>query len=198
MALDLARRFPPDVGVFDVMLHEGPQGPDGMDGYEICRQLRERGFDRPIIFLTARSSEADKLVGFGVGADDYVTKPFSLMELKARIEARLRRAGGARRVHRFGEVSIDLDQLKVTHADSEERLSKRERDLLRYFLHNKGRILTRDDLLRQVWEYKAGIATRTVDTHVLTLRKKLRDRASSPRFIETLHGVGYKFIATEG
>lgn len=197
-ALDLAERHPPDVAVLDVMLHEGPAGPDAMDGYEICKALRESGFDRPVIFVTARSSEQDKLVGFEMGADDYVTKPFSLLELKARVEACLRRAGGVKRIHRFDDVTIDLDQYTIERPDKTERLSNRERDLLQFFIQNRGRILSREELLKRVWGYKAGIATRTVDTHVLTVRKKLGDDAQNPKFIETLHGVGYQFIAEGG
>ncbi len=197
-ALEQAESFSPDVAVLDVMLHEGPGGPDEMDGYQICQALRKSGFDRPVIFLTARSGEQDKLVGFEFGADDYVTKPFSLPELKARIQACLRRAGGARRTYRFGEVTIDLDQYTVRRPDGDARLSNRERDLLEFFIQNRGRILTREELLKRVWGYKAGIATRTVDTHVLTVRKKLGDNAQNPQFIETLHGVGYQFIAQEG
>ena len=197
-ALDLAERFPPDVAVLDVMLHEGPAGMDAMDGYEICRTMRDNGFDRPVLFLTARSGEQDKLVGFELGADDYVTKPFSLLELKARIEACLRRAGGERRVYRFGPVTVDLEHYTIQRPDKIERLSNRERDLLNFFIQNRGRILSREELLRRVWGYKAGIATRTVDTHVLTVRKKLGDDAQNPQFIETLHGVGYQFIGREG
>ena len=197
-ALALAERYSPDIAVLDVMLHEGPAGVDGMDGYEICRSLRDNGFDRPVIFLTARATEQDKLVGFEVGADDYVTKPFSLMVLKARIEANLRRVGGAKKVYRFGNVEVDLDKYVIRHPDHEEKLSNRERDLLYFFIKNRGRILSRDQLLREVWGYKSGIATRTVDTHVLTVRKKLGDSAQEPQFIETLHGVGYQFIAQEG
>ena len=197
-ALEVAERFAPDVAVLDVMLHEGPGGMDEMDGYQICQALRSSGFDRPIIFLTARTGEKDKLVGFEFGADDYVTKPFSLPELKARVTACLRRAGGARRTFRFGETVVDLDQYTIKRTDGEARLSNRERDLLEFFIQNRGRILTREELLKRVWGYKAGIATRTVDTHVLTVRKKLGDNAQNPQFIETLHGVGYQFIAKEG
>lgn len=196
-ALDLAARHPPDIAVMDVMLHEGPAGPDGMDGFEICRQLRQQGFDRPVIFLTARSTEQDKLLGFELGADDYVTKPFSLLVLKARVD-RLIKKVGTRKLYRFGDVEIDLDKYLIRRPDKTERLSNRERDLLEYFIQNSGRILSRDLLLRQVWGYKSGIATRTVDTHVLTVRKKLGDNAQTPQFIETLHGVGYQFIASEG
>ncbi len=198
-AIDLADQNPVDIAVLDVMLQEGPAGLEGMDGFEICRSLRESGFDRPVIFLTARASEQDKLLGFELGADDYVTKPFSLLELKARVEANLKRVGGARSVYRFGDVEVDLDSYEIRHPGGDsERLSNRERDLLRYFIEHAGKIIPRDELLRRVWEYKAGIATRTVDTHVLTVRKKLRDDAASPRFIQTLHGVGYQFIAKEG
>ncbi len=193
-ALETAGSFHPDVAVLDVMLHEGPGGIESMDGYEILRGLREAGYERPVIFLTARSGEQDKLLGFELGADDYVTKPFSLPELKARVQACLRRAGGSRRVFGFGDVQVDLDQYTITRPDKMERLSNRERDLLEFFLKNRGRILSRDELLKKVWGYKAGIATRTVDTHVLTVRKKLGDNAQQPRFIETLHGVGYQFI----
>jgi DNA-binding response OmpR family regulator len=197
-ALDLAHRVAPDVAVLDVMLHEGPAGPDAMDGYEICRALRDSGFERPVIFLTARNSEQDKLVGFELGADDYVTKPFSLPELAARVQACLRRSGGAKNIFTFDEVVIDFDVNEIRHPDRVEKLSKRERDLLEFFLYNRHRILSREELLRKVWGYKAGIATRTVDTHVLTVRKKLGDDAAQPRFVETLHGVGYQFIAKGG
>ncbi|MEL6349231.1 MAG: response regulator transcription factor [Myxococcota bacterium] len=197
-ALELAERFPPDIAVMDVMLHEGPAGPDGMDGFEICRNLREQGFEQPVIFLTARSTEQDKLLGFEMGADDYVTKPFSLLVLEARVKKRIDNMGGPRKVYKFHDVEIDLDKYVIRHPGGTERLSNRERDLLQHFINNRGRILSRDVLLKQVWGYRSGIATRTVDTHVLTVRKKLGDNAQNPRFIETLHGVGYQFIAEEG
>lgn len=197
-ALDLANRFPPDVAVLDIMLHEGPAGTDAMDGFEICRTLRENGFDRPVLFLTGRTGEQDKLLGFELGGDDYVTKPFSLLELKARIDAMLRRAP-ARTVYRFGDVEVDLDNYEIRRGDGTiERLTNRERELLRFFIDNRGRILDRDALLERVWGYSANINTRTVDTHVLTVRKKLGDDATNPKFIQTLFGVGYQFIAREG
>jgi DNA-binding response OmpR family regulator len=181
----------------DVMLHEGPEGPNGMNGYEVCKALRESGFDRPVIFLTARTSDEDKLIGFKLGADDYVTKPYSMPVLKARVDATLRRAGGARSLFKFGDTEVDLDNYEIRRPDRTERLSNRERDLLRYFIENRGRIIPRDQLLKKVWDYNTGIATRTVDTHVLTVRKKLGDNAQEPKFIQTLHGVGYQFIAEE-
>jgi len=197
-ALRLASRYPPDVAVLDVMLQEGPGGPDGMDGFEICHALRQRKFRGPVIFLTARTAEADKLMGFELGADDYITKPFSLLELQARVKAALRRSGGARSVYRFGEVEVDLDNYVIRRPGKEERLSNREQELLRYLIENSGKVLPRETLLTTIWEYNPNVTTRTVDTHILNVRKKLGDNAQNPRFIETLHGVGYKFIATEG
>jgi DNA-binding response OmpR family regulator len=196
-ALHLAQTKLPDIAVLDVMLHESGGGKGEVDGFEICKQLRDNGFDRPVIFLTARSSEEDKLLGFEVGADDYVTKPFSLPELLARVNANLRRVGGVK--HQFsyaGNIVVDLDMHEIRHGSEIEQLSKRERDLLAFFIKNSGKILTRDQLLQEVWGYKSGVHTRTVDTHVLTVRKKLRDNAQVPQFIQTLHGVGYKFIGS--
>ncbi len=198
-ALKLAARFPPDLALLDVMLHEGPSGPGGMDGYEICHALRERKFRGPVIFLTARTTEADKLMGFELGADDYVTKPFSLLELQARVKAALRRAGGARSIYHFGDVEVDLDNYVIRReGESEERLSNREQELLRYLIEHRGKVLPRETLLTSIWEYSPNVTTRTVDTHILNVRKKLGDSAQNPRFIETLHGVGYRFIAQEG
>ncbi|MEC7983981.1 MAG: response regulator transcription factor [Myxococcota bacterium] len=196
-ALEVAQNKKPDIAVLDVMLHEGPSGDGEVDGFEICRLLREKGFDRPVIFLSARSSEEDKLIGFDVGADDYVTKPFSLPVLLARVRANLRRVGVSRRTFVYEGVEIDLEMHEIRHGEDKEQLSRRERDLLAYFIKNKNQILSRDQLLKEVWGYKKGVTTRTVDTHVLTIRKKLRDNAQSPLFIQTLHGVGYKFIGNE-
>jgi DNA-binding response OmpR family regulator len=195
-ALDLARRYPPDVVVLDVMLNEGPE-PEH-DGFDVCKALREDEFAGPVIFLTARTTETDKLTGFALGADDYVTKPFSLLELKARVSAVLRRTGGGRSVYRFGEVEVDLDNYVIRHGDGEERLSNREQELLRYLIEHRGTVLPRGELLTGIWKYSPNVTTRTVDTHILNVRKKLRDDAANPKFIETLHGVGYRFIAHEG
>ncbi len=195
-ALDIARRHPPDVAVLDVMLNEGPE-PEH-DGFDVCKALRDEEYDGPVIFVTARTSEADKLTGFDLGADDYVTKPFSLLELKARVSAVLRRTGGARSIYRFGDIEVDLDNYVIRHTDGEERLSNREQELLRYLIEHRGTVLPRGELLTGIWKYSPNVTTRTVDTHILNVRKKLRDDAASPRFIETLHGVGYRFIASEG
>jgi len=196
-AVEIALSHRPDIAVMDVMLHEGPGGPLGMDGFEACRAIRDRGFDRPVLFLTAKLAEQDTLQGFAAGGDDYITKPFSLLELKARIDANLRRAGLSHRLYNFGELEIDLERYTIRHPNHIERLRSRERDLLRCFIENRGRILSRESLLEQVWGSALHTSNRTVDTHVRTLRKKLRDDAHQPRFIETLHGVGYQFIAKE-
>jgi DNA-binding response OmpR family regulator len=195
-ALELYQRHPPDAVVLDVMLNEGPE-PD-RSGFDVCRALRDADYDGPVIFLTARTSEQDKLLGFELGADDYVTKPFSMPELKARISAVLRRTGGAKSVFRFGGVEVDLDNYVIRHEDGEERLSNREQELLRYLIEHRGKVLPRAELLTGIWRYSPNVTTRTVDTHILNVRKKLRDDAGRPMFIETLHGVGYRFIAQEG
>jgi len=195
-AVENATRFPPDVVVLDVMLNEGPE-PE-YDGFDVCRRIREDGYSGPVIFLTARTSEQDKLKGFELGADDFVTKPFSLLELKARITAVLRRSGGARSIYKFGEIEVDLDNYVIRQPDTEERLSNREQELLRYLIEHRGKVLPREELLTSIWRYSPNVTTRTVDTHILNVRKKLRDDAASPAFIETMHGVGYRFIAEEG
>ena len=195
-ALAVKGRTTPDVVVLDVMLNEGPEPQH--DGFDVCRALREGGYDGPVIFVTARTSEDDKLTGFDLGADDYVTKPFSLKELKARVQAVLRRVGSTKSLYRFGDVEVDLDNYVVRHGEETERLSNREQELLRYLIEHRGKVLQRGELLTGIWQYSPNVETRTVDTHILNVRKKLRDDASNPRFIETLHGVGYRFIATEG
>ena len=196
-ALEIHQSQPPDVVVLDVMLNEGPE-PE-RSGFDVCRALKEQGYDGPVIFVTARTSEQDKLLGFELGADDYVTKPFSLLELKARVSAVLRRVGGAKSVYRYGDVVVDLDNYTIRHAGGEERLSNREQELLRYRIEHKGKVLSRKELLTAVWRYSPNVTahTRTLDTHILNVRKKLGDTAGSPRFIETLHAIGYRFIGTE-
>jgi DNA-binding response OmpR family regulator len=195
-AMEHQRSYPPDLVILDVMLNEGPE-PEH-DGFAVCKQLRDDEYDGPVIFLTARASESDKLTGFDLGADDYVTKPFSMMELKARVTAVLRRTGGGRSISRFQEIEVDLDNYVIRHPDGEERLSNREQELLRYLIEHRGVVLPRAELLTGIWKYSPNVTTRTVDTHILNVRKKLRDNAALPRFIETLHGVGYRFIASEG
>ncbi len=197
-AFDLINANQFDLAVLDVMLHESGGGDGEVDGFELCKNLREKGFDKPIIFVSARSSEEDKLLGFEMGADDYVTKPFSLPELEARVKVNLKRTRVVlKRLTYENNVVVDLDLHEIHHdgGNTIETLSKRERDLLAFFINNAGKVLSRDQLLQEVWDYRGGVATRTVDTHVLTVRKKLRDNIQNPIFIQTLHGVGYKFIA---
>lgn len=196
-AIDIALRARPALVVLDVMLHEGPSGRDAMTGYEICKTLRDEGYDRPVLFLTGRASEKDRLTGFGVGGDDYMVKPFSLLELRARVEALLRRMP-ARMNYRFDAIELDLDNLEIRRDDgTSERLTRKERDLLGYFLDNRGRLLDREELLVRVWGFRPGVESRTVDTHVGNLRIKLGDHADMPRFIQTVNRVGYKFIALD-
>lgn len=195
-AVEHIERFPPHAAVLDVMLNEGPE-PEH-DGFEVCKALRDSGYNGPVLFLTARTSEQDKLLGFELGADDFITKPFSLKELAARITAVLRRAGGAKSIYRFGACEVDLDNYVIRHPDGEERLSNREQELLRYLIEHRGKVLPREELLTSIWKYSPNVTTRTVDTHILNVRKKLRDDAQHPRFIETTHGVGYRFIGEEG
>jgi DNA-binding response OmpR family regulator len=196
-ATAIHERHNPDVCVLDVMLNEGPE-PDH-SGFDVCKALRDAGYDGPVIFVTARTSEQDKLLGFELGADDYVTKPFSLLELKARVAAVMRRSGGSRSTYRYGNIEVDLDNYVIRHAPGdEERLSNREQELLRYLIEHRGKVLPRGELLTGIWRYSPNVTTRTVDTHILNVRKKLRDDAAKPMFIETLHGVGYRFIGHEG
>ena len=197
-ALSVAAMARPDIAVLDVMLHEGPEGPDGMDGFQVLAGLRREGYTGPVIFLTARTLERDKLVAFDLGADDYVTKPFSLRELQARVGAVLKRVGGARSVYRFGDVEVDLDNYLVRRGGEEHRLSNREQELLKFLIEHRGAVVTRETLLTSIWNYNAKATTRTVDTHILNVRAKLGDDAGSPRFIETLYGIGYRFLAQEG
>ncbi len=205
-ALTLATRHKPDIAILDVMLHEGPEGQKDdpksqKSGFDICKSLRDNGFSQPIIFLTACTTEQEKLLGFEVGADDYVTKPFSLPVLLARVRANLKRVGNIRKLYTYGNVVVDLEVHEIRHTVGDtvekEALSRRECDLISYLIQNRGRIISREKLLEKVWDYNAGVHTRTVDTHILTVRKKLRDDAIKPMFIQTHHGVGYQFIGTE-
>ncbi len=179
-----------DLIILDIML-------PGMDGLEVCRQLRRRSILTPILMLTARGQLGDKVVGLKVGGDDYLTKPFEMAELLARIEALLRRA--AQRgpeeaaVHRFGNITADLRRTVVTREGRPVQLSAKEFQLLQYFLTHRGETLSREELLRQVWGYEAVPNTRTVDVHVAWLRQKLEENPKSPRWILTVVGLGYKF-----
>src|SRR5437016_11149813 len=179
-----------DLIILDVMLpHRG--------GFDVCRALRQRGVGTPIIMLTARGQITDKVVGLKIGADDYVTKPFEMMELLARIEAHLRRArvGGtlSTEVYQFGDVRVDFRRAEAYRGEEVVNLSAKEFKLLRYLIEHRGAALSRDELLNEVWGYDAAVSTRTVDVHVAWLRQKLEPNLRHPQFILTIHGLGYKF-----
>ncbi len=166
-------------------------------GLDVCRKLRQAGVGTPILMLTARSQVVDKVVGLQLGADDYLTKPFEMVELLARIEALLRRAArapaAAGAVYSFGAVRVDFKSADVTRDGQPVALSAREFQLLRYLLENRGRVISRDELLKEVWGYHALPSTRTVDVHMAWLRQKLEANPKRPEFILTLRGLGYKF-----
>ena len=188
-ALTLALKEGPDLILLDVMMPV-------MSGWDVCRALREKGIDVPIIMLTARGEEVDRVLGLELGADDYVTKPFSLRELLARVRAVLRRPGPRRRAeeYRFGDVRLHLRARQAFKAGKEVRLTRKEFDLLRYFVEHRGEVLTRDRLLDEVWGYEHFPTTRTVDTHVLRLRQKFEKDPERPVYILTAHGQGYRFV----
>ncbi len=187
--LALATSGTPDLIVLDVMLPK-------MTGLDVCKRLRAGGHAVPIIMLTARGQEIDKVLGLKLGADDYVTKPFGFMELMARAEAVLRRARGAPAAldgYRFGEVRLDFRRHEATRNGAALDLSPREFQLLAFFVQHRGEVVTRETLLDAVWGYNAIPFTRTVDMHIAKLRKKLEDNPADPRWIVTVHRLGYKF-----
>jgi len=187
--LELALTEGPDLILLDVMM-------PGMSGWEVCRAIRAKGLDVPVIMLTARGEEADRVQGLELGADDYVAKPFGLRELLARIRAVLRRPGPRQKFEEvaFGDVRVHLRGRQAFKAGREVRLTRKEFDLLRYLLEHRGEVLTRDRLLDEVWGYDQYPTTRTVDTHVLRLRQKFEDDPERPAFILTAHGQGYRFV----
>ncbi|HKZ08554.1 MAG TPA: response regulator transcription factor [Methylomirabilota bacterium] len=189
-ALALAVSEAPDLIVLDLML-------PGQSGWDVCQALRQRGLDIPIIMLTARGEEADQVRGLELGADDYVTKPFSLRELLARIRAVLRRPGPRRTAERFtfGDAGLEPRTRRAFKAGREVVLTRKEFELLRYLVEHPAEILTRERLLNEVWGYDRFPTTRTVDTHVLRLRQKFETDPERPAHILTVHGQGYRFEA---
>ena len=189
--LERASREAFDLVLLDLMLPR-------MSGFDVCRELRRRGIETPVIMLTARGQVVDKVVGLKLGADDYVTKPFDMSELLARMEAHLRRAQSAPHPaegYAFGDIRVDFRKAEATREGQAIELSAREFQLLRYFLEHRGATLTREELLNEVWGYNAMPSTRTVDVHVAWLRQKLEDNPRHPQYILTVHGLGYKFVA---
>jgi two-component system alkaline phosphatase synthesis response regulator PhoP len=169
----------------------------GRDGFDVARTLRQQGIQTPILMLTARGEVVDRVVGLKLGADDYLTKPFEMIELLARLEALLRRAPASAGVslerYQFGDVVVDVRKAEVTRNGTALDLSAKEFHLLRYFIEHRGATLSREELLHQVWGYQATPSTRTVDVHVAWLRQKLEPNSRVPQFILTVHGLGYKF-----
>ncbi len=181
-----------DLIILDIML-------PSKSGLDICRDLRQRGIPSPILMLTARDQIVDRVLGLKIGADDYVTKPFEMMELLARIEALLRRSKipatevSAPARYSFGNIIVDLRSTEVYSEERRISLSAKEFQLLRYFLEHSGETLSRETLLRDVWGYDSTPQTRTVDVHVAWLRQKLEDDPRDPKWIVTVHGLGYRF-----
>ena len=192
--LHRATHEPWDVILLDVML-------PAASGFDVCRDIRARGVSTPIIMLTARGQLVDKIVGLRLGADDYLTKPFEMLELSARIDVQLRRrhaptngTTSAPTEYRFGEIAIDFRKAEITRAGRPLNLSAREFTLLKYLLAHRGAAITRDELLNQVWGYQAMVSTRTVDVHVAWLRQKIEPNPKRPQYLLTVHGLGYKFV----
>jgi two-component system, OmpR family, alkaline phosphatase synthesis response regulator PhoP len=190
-ALRVAEQTSQNLILLDVML-------PGISGFDVCRELRQRNQATPILMLTARSESVDKIVGLRLGADDYVTKPFDMGELVARVEALLRRASQSFQASdgrfAFDDIEVDLPGAEVRRAGVRLDLTAREFLLLRYLVENRGVVQSRDALLKAVWNYDASLTTRTLDVHIAWLRQKLEKEPARPRHIITVRGLGYKFV----
>lgn len=190
-AFQIAQEQPFDLLILDVML-------PGRNGFDLCRDLRQQGLQAPVLMLTARSQVVDKVVGLKLGADDYLTKPFDMMELLARVESLLRRSHqgsiSSTDGFAFGDVRVDVKRGEALRQGQPIELSALEWKLLQHFINHRGEVLSRDHLLDEVWGYDATPQTRTVDVHVASLRQKLEAQPSKPQFIVTVHGRGYKFV----
>jgi len=189
--LEKALKGKTDLILLDIML-------PGMHGLEICKELRQKKVDIPILMLTARGEEIDKVIGLEIGADDYISKPFSIRELLARIKAHLRRENRSGDtmpgVFQLESMKIDFDHYKVIRKDDEIDLTSLEVDVLRYLIGKDGKVVSRDDLLDKVWGYEKYPTTRTIDNHILKLRKKIEIDPNHPRHILTVYGGGYRFV----
>lgn len=190
--IKLAKTAKPDIILLDVMLLPG------MNGYDVCRELRNMYINVPIIFLTAKREETNKILGLEIGADDYVTKPFSLKELNARIRSHLRRVQGmatqsAAECYSFGAVTADFTRYEIRRGKEIIPMSKLEAAIFKYLIAHKGEVVSREKLLNEIWGYEHFPTTRTIDNHVLNLRKKLEKNAERPQWLHTVHGIGYKF-----
>lgn len=192
LALDMIIENKPDLVLLDIVL-------PGKSGLDICRDLRESGYSAPIIMLTSKRDEIDKVLGLELGADDYITKPFGIYELHARIKALLRRTAplettAAADIITFGNIEIDFKKYKCLKDSAPVELSRKEYQILKFFLDNEGEVISRDMLLDRVWGYEAFPTTRTVDNYILSLRKNIEEDHSQPKHILTVHGVGYRFV----
>ena len=182
-----------DLIILDVMLPK-------KNGFDVCRDLRKNSIETPVLMLTAKGETLDKVLGLKLGADDYLTKPFEVVELLARIEALIRRApagttnGRSLRKFSFGDVEVDFRRAEIYKDSDQIELSAMEFKLLQFLIENRGRVHTRDRLLDEVWGYDAMPNTRTVDVHIAWLRQKLESNPKRPRYIQTVHGLGYKFL----
>jgi two-component system alkaline phosphatase synthesis response regulator PhoP len=188
-AFEKASNLPFDLVILDLML-------PARNGLDVCRDLRQAGMATPILILTARDQTVDKVVGLKLGADDYVTKPFESAELLARIEVLLRRMPiqAGQGVYDFGSIHVDIKQYEVTRDGAPVYLTGREFQLLRYFIERTGSTIPRNELLKSVWGYESNTLTRTVDTHISSLRQKLEENPKRPELIVTISGIGYKFL----
>jgi two-component system alkaline phosphatase synthesis response regulator PhoP len=178
------------LAILDVMLPR-------KSGFDVCRELRQRGVDIAILMLTAKSQVVDRVVGLKLGADDYLTKPFDPSELLARVEALLRRVRQEKRIpvqtFKFGDVEVDFERAEVRKGGREVSMASKELQLLRYLVDHRGRVVPREELLQNVWEYSGDVSSRTIDVHVAWLRQKLEDTPQSPKHIHTIRGMGYRF-----
>ena len=189
LQMALSEKF--DLIILDVMLPR-------KNGYDVCRDLRQKSINTPILMLTAKGETIDKVLGLKLGADDYLTKPFEVIELLARIEALLRRApqaatNNSKTLFSFGDVEIDFKRAEVAKNRQPIELSAMEFKLLQFLIENRGAVHSRNQLLDEVWGYDAMPSTRTVDVHIAWLRQKLEDNPKYPQYIQTVHGLGYKF-----
>lgn len=189
--LKKALKQAPDLILLDIMLPK-------KDGLEVCRELRRQIVTTPIVMLTAKSEEIDKVVGLEIGADDYITKPFSIRELLARVKAHLRRREreekNAPAIYRFEDVEIDFNHFKVVRKQKEFDLTSLEVEILKYFVSHRGEVVTREALLDKIWGYEKYPSTRTIDNHILKLRKKLEGDPAQAKYIVSIYGEGYRFM----
>ena len=181
-----------DAIILDVMLPK-------KDGFEVCRELRERGIDTAILMLTARTQVPDRVQGLKLGADDYLTKPFDPAELVARVEALLRRVQKENRIplksFQFADIEVDFERARLTKGGEPVNMAGKELQLLQYLIHHRGRVVPREEILQNVWEYASDVSSRTIDVHVAWLRQKLEANPQQPQHIHTIRGKGYRFSA---